>query len=461
MVRQKSPLGLLKKAVSLAGCVTRPLWLGAEFFGRQGLANHAAAGAYGFFLSAAPALLIVSFFIFRTIQTSPEAVVELVSRSGFFSNTFDIPGIIKTFLATQKQGIPGFISVLSVLWAAVVFSSVMRRGLEIVFIPARTSGLAGNFEPKSRGLLGTIGVSLGIEAALILFTFAAVMNSYLMIRLFQFLGIISPRIPSFFRIGVSLIPNLVMILLVYCAYSFIPSNPPKPPAALGGTAACLILYGAVSFLLHFILLPGRYNILYGTLGSLIIFIINVYFFFLFFFFGAELSYVIDSFDVLYFSKFRKIHSSPAQKYNFFEKHLFASFEGPLHKYIRRFKKGDVIMRKNDINWDVYYLVSGEVGIFLDSPPEHEGKDPGLYPEESGIAIVGEGNFFGEMEYLLDEPRSAGARALRDAVTLALPPEFFWKLINNDPAINYRLIEILSERLKHTDEKFTAASQEGG
>jgi membrane protein len=458
MTRQKSP-PLRQFAVSLGGRFFRQIWLTAELFGKKGLANHAAAGAYGFFLSAAPALLIVSFFIFRVIQTSPETAAELISKTGFFSGTFDVHGIIQGFLASQKHGIPGLISVLSVFWAAVVFSSVTRRGFDTVFTPPPL--IAGTSPKTRRGFFEGFCVSLGIEAALVIFTFAAVINSQLVFRLFNFLDAVPPDITRGFRIVSVMLPNPVMILLIYLSYRLVPVVPPGRAAALKGTLFCVIVSGVVSFLLRFILLPGRYNFLYGALGNIIIFIVNVYFFFMFFFFGAELSSVTGSFDVLYFSRFRKIHSAPEQKHGFFEKLLFSSPEGPLGKYRRKYKPGEVILRKNDTSGEVYYLLSGSVRVFIKQDGEDE------------TTLIHEGNFFGEMEYLLNQPGSAEIRAeihaeIRandntnangnadsDVVALVFSPEIFGELLRNDPATQFLLMETQSERLKQANERLVA------
>jgi membrane protein len=174
---------------------------------------------------------------------------------------------------------------------------------------------------------------------------------------------------------------------------------------------------------------ARYNLLYGTLGNMIVLLVNVYFFFLFFFLGAQLAYVRDSFDILLFTRFRKSRS----------KNLMSRFYYPaggnLRKYLQHYKKGEIIIRKNDISDRIFYIHTGEVDILtgsLDTEP---------------IDILESGSFFGEMGYLLSENRNATVRARTDLSVFALPGSFFDDIMKSDTSLDRVLIEAMSSRFK--------------
>ncbi|MDR2049604.1 MAG: YihY/virulence factor BrkB family protein [Treponema sp.] len=425
-------------------CVTQflqRLYLAFDLFGRKGLANHAAAGAYGFFLSAVPALMILSFFIFRTIQASPETVAELISGTGFFEGSVDIEGIIRSFLQAQRPGLSGVISVLSIIWAAVIFASVLQRGLLTVFSNHETR------VEKNPGPFGIFFVRVGIEAGFIIFTLAAMLNSEPAYKLLYILGFLPRRFPGLSRIVIVVISSSTMMLLIYRAYRLVPRTSQNKKDAFFGMLVCIFLYLPVSFFLQFIMHPGRYSFLYGALGNLIMFIVNMYFFFVFFFFGAEFANVSSCFAALFFGKFRKFDGLPAKKINSPVYRLFNSPENPLAKYFRAYKKGDIVIKKNEKNRDVYYLRKGSVGVFLDEKAETENRE---------IAVITEGNFFGEMEYLSAKKRTAIIRANTDITVIAFPPGIFSQILRLDPAADMELVKTLSQRLKFANEQFLKA-----
>jgi membrane protein len=425
-------------------CVTQFLqrfYLAFDQFGRKGLANHAAAGAYGFFLSAIPALMILSFFIFRTIQASPETVAKLISGAGFFEGTFDIEGIIRSFLQAQKPGLSGTISALSIIWAAVIFASVLQRGLLTVFSNSRTR------VEKNPGPFGVFFVRLGIEAGFIVFTLTAMLNSEPAYGLLRVLGFLPPRFPGLSRTIIVVVSSLIMMLLIYWAYRLALRAPQNKKDAFSGTLVCVFLYFPVSFFLQLIMHPGRYSFLYGAFGNLIMFMVNMYFFFVFFFFGAEFANVSSCFAALFFSKFRKFNGFPAKKIDSPKYRLFNSPENPLTRYFRTYKKGDIVIQKNEKNREVYYLRSGSVGVFLDETAEAENRE---------IAVITEDNFFGEMEYLSAKKRTATIRANTDITVIAFPPEVFRQILSLDPAADIELVKTLSQRLKFANEQFLKA-----
>jgi CRP-like cAMP-binding protein len=77
--------------------------------------------------------------------------------------------------------------------------------------------------------------------------------------------------------------------------------------------------------------------------------------------------------------------------------------------------------------------------------------------ESTVGYVGSGEIFGEMSPIDHQPRTAGARALRDTVCIVVPEAMLaWKIDNADPFIR-DLLFVLVAGLRQVTEK---ASKEG-
>jgi uncharacterized BrkB/YihY/UPF0761 family membrane protein len=431
---------LREKSDHLAAVRTRFVqrsWLALELFGKNGLANHAAAGAYGFLLSVAPALLIVSFFVSRALESSPEAVADIIFRIGFFRDTFDIRELISAFLSSSHPGISGIVSVIAILWASMTFAVSMQRGLGVVFA-----------ETGNRGPFSSFLVTLGIELLSILFIFIAVLNSQLALFLYQALGYIPLHLIQNLQIPSLIIPFAALLLLSFASYYAAPVVRPRKRSAAAGALICIALYILLSLVFDVVITPTRYNFLYGALGNLILLLARVYFFFIFFFLGAEITFVIDSFDALLFVRFIKIESNPRIKKNSFERRVFSSPNGPLAKYRRSYKEGETIFSQGESDREVYYMLSGEAEFYMDTGSE-----------ESPVHKTGTiraGTFFGEVGYLLSQGRSATVIAGADITVMVLPPDLFEKIMRMDLLTDQRLIETLTERLKHSDKRLNTA-----
>src|SRR2546428_9937214 len=66
--------------------------------------------------------------------------------------------------------------------------------------------------------------------------------------------------------------------------------------------------------------------------------------------------------------------------------------------------------------------------------------------------MGEGEFFGEMALIDDEPRSAHVIAMEDSTLLVLRREDFQGILKQTPSIALALLRELSRRLRRVDEK---------
>ena len=94
--------------------------------------------------------------------------------------------------------------------------------------------------------------------------------------------------------------------------------------------------------------------------------------------------------------------------------------------------GETIFEKGEIGNSVYILTEGEVHI-------HDG--------ENTIARLTENDVFGEMSVLDPDVRAAAATAIQDSLLLRLDQEPFKELLTNHSEIAWRVIQILTQRLR--------------
>lgn len=106
-----------------------------------------------------------------------------------------------------------------------------------------------------------------------------------------------------------------------------------------------------------------------------------------------------------------------------------------------YKDGEIIIKQNTIGNSLYVIQEGKVEVI----DENNGN-------EIKIAELGETEFFGEMGLFEKDVRSCTVRALGDAKVLTVDKKNFYKTIQQDPTIAYRLLEIMSKRLRQTNKK---------
>ncbi|HSL10219.1 MAG TPA: cyclic nucleotide-binding domain-containing protein [Actinomycetota bacterium] len=65
----------------------------------------------------------------------------------------------------------------------------------------------------------------------------------------------------------------------------------------------------------------------------------------------------------------------------------------------------------------------------------------------GEAVLGHGEFFGEMALLIDEPHSARVRAKTDVRCIALSRRDFSALLDEEPRVAVAMLPVLARRLR--------------
>ena len=106
---------------------------------------------------------------------------------------------------------------------------------------------------------------------------------------------------------------------------------------------------------------------------------------------------------------------------------------------RLYKDGEIIIKQGTIGDSVYVIQKGKVEVIS----ENGGN-------EKKLAELGEGEFFGEMALFEKDVRSCTVKAVGDAHILTLDKRNFYKTIQKDPSIAFRLLERMSARLRETN-----------
>src|SRR5258705_4417516 len=106
--------------------------------------------------------------------------------------------------------------------------------------------------------------------------------------------------------------------------------------------------------------------------------------------------------------------------------------------IRRFRKAETVFHQGDPGDALFIVASGSVKVVL---PSDEGAEPAI------VAILGPGEFFGELAILDGAPHSATIVAVEATETLVLHRDQFLSLIDTDPGIRRTLLASLATEIR--------------
>ncbi|TMB82414.1 MAG: Crp/Fnr family transcriptional regulator [Chloroflexi bacterium] len=108
---------------------------------------------------------------------------------------------------------------------------------------------------------------------------------------------------------------------------------------------------------------------------------------------------------------------------------------------RTFRSGEVIFHREDPGQVLYVIKEGKVKISLISPDG----------QEISLVVFGKGECFGEFAILDGLPRSADVVALEKVECYTLQRSDFHNAIMKNPKIAIQIIEVLTRRLRSTDQ----------
>ena len=118
----------------------------------------------------------------------------------------------------------------------------------------------------------------------------------------------------------------------------------------------------------------------------------------------------------------------------------------VHK--REYRAGEPVFYQGDPGLGMYIVQEGEVSIAI------LGKDG----NEQELAVLGDGDFFGELALLDESPRSANAICKTDCTLIGFFRPDLFELIEKENTFGIKIVlklaEIVAERLRKTDKELS-------
>ncbi len=112
--------------------------------------------------------------------------------------------------------------------------------------------------------------------------------------------------------------------------------------------------------------------------------------------------------------------------------------------VRRFNAGQIIFHHGDPGGLLYIITSGKVKIAHSTPDG----------QEALLAILGTGDFFGELALLDDAPRSATAEALAPTETMTLHRDEFRRVIQDNPDFAMHVLQTMAQHIRRLNSQLS-------
>jgi len=115
-----------------------------------------------------------------------------------------------------------------------------------------------------------------------------------------------------------------------------------------------------------------------------------------------------------------------------------------------FPKGTVIFRQGEPGDEMFVIEKGRVRLTL-----------GTAGHEKEVAVLGRGEFFGELSLLSGAARSATAQAVEDSNLLAIGRDVFAMMVQDDLDVVFRMMNAQGQRLSQTNQPIQQLMQRLG
>jgi CRP-like cAMP-binding protein len=114
-------------------------------------------------------------------------------------------------------------------------------------------------------------------------------------------------------------------------------------------------------------------------------------------------------------------------------------EALFQKFGHEYPKGTVLFREGEPGKEMFVIQTGKVTI-----------SKKVRDLDTNLAVLGPGEFFGEMAIISNRPRNATATISEDAKILVIDHKTFEAMIRGNAEIAVRMIKQLAERLSEAD-----------
>lgn len=398
-------------------------------FNKNNLWDSACSCSFGFIFSFVPIVLIISSILIGVLKVSPNAIKYVQEFSLQIKDVIDIQPIIDNVLNLRSLRYVDIFLGFWIIWIARKLFLSIVRGMNSIF--NSMTARKGIFTQALTFLSEFVLIFIFIAIIITTFTFRKLFeNSLIENSLFSFFR---ESFPKLFRESSNIIfisvTYFLLFVFVFYIYKVVSGTKPKTDKCAFYAFLCTATFYVLSICLNLFMNISNYNLVYGTISTLIILMMKVYFFFVIFLYCAQMLYVSQFFDNLLLAELYLLPGKEERGFaNTLRRKMFInSTVLQTEKNTKHYKEGDVIYSVGDSVTRVFYLRRGEVSEVSDSV----------------LICRKKGAFFGELPLILNTPRNTTAMAKTDCEIMEIPVDKFLELVQENPRVSAQALSQIS------------------
>lgn len=413
----KEKAGKVKKtghAVTLT-TLFQTAFLTVKHFLQNHLLSYAGACSFSFLFSFIPVFMLIAIVLLRILHASTDSLVQLFSVVPELQEYINVETAIKIARHTGTSASFEILLGFFIFWMARRFFATVFDSVQCIF----------HTHEKRRALIKQV-LMIAVEVSVVIIS-AAVIFAYVSLRtviILPFFDRIRALFPHFSFLTaqqyIEHLPNLLLLFLVTVIYRVSAGTKPSFKLCLFAAFLCTLSFWLFRYVLHLFLNTANYNLIYGMLGRLIVLLLDIFFFFVIFLFCAALIFTMQFFDILLLGELYLLPKNTAKGYfNTVRRNLFIhpDFLLAADTHALHLKSGESIYTPGDNDYAAYYIAKGFVQL------KREGEEPVTHIP---------GDFFGEVNCILEKPHTTQAVAVTDAEVIRIEHNMFNQLLFQNP-----------------------------
>ncbi len=378
----------------------------ASFRSNRGLVRAASLAFYSF-MALPPLLLLISIllsrmFVFRS------GIEDMLRRFLEQALPFTADSVLVEIQNLAHQRGWGIASMLVLFWSVTPLAAAVRHSMTDIFRARRRRSF---FFSKGAD-------ALAVMLLLITLLTLTVIESFKHVFLSQHAGTL-PLVPLLAQYAVPLLISTFLLAVVFMITA--PERIGLRELLLGGAVTSILLMSVGPAMSIFLRVNPRYGYTFGSLKTVFLMIVWVYYAFTAILFGGEVMANTHRRDTLILSRlFRRGRT----------------IDPLLRRFVKTVPPHETLFAQGDGGQEMYYVLSGTIDMGIDGQTVKT-----FVPDE----------YFGEMALLLGAPRTATARAGEEGAELAaVSPATLDNVLRENPDIMLDLLRELARRLQTTN-----------
>ena len=401
------------------------LYLTISNFTKNAMWESASACAFGFIFSFIPITLIIFTVLVAIIQIYPNIYQFIISFAKEIESIVNIMPVLDRLMQIRSVNSFNIFLGVWVIWMARKLFNSIIIAMNKVF---RSVSKRKSWFNQLLTFIIEFAITLIIAVILIAaFAFSQILSLPFFQSILSNFPILLKQ--SSHNIGVFVL-YFVLFVSTVIAYRVISGTKPLFRRCVFYAALSTIAFFIVSFFINLFINTTNYNAIYGTISSLVLLMMKVYFFFIIFLFCAQMIYVSQFFDALLRSEIYQLPGYESKGMgNYLRRFLFINpSEIQTEKNTVKLEIGETLYTADQKVDYVYYLKTGAVSEASDK----------------GFTLRSQGTFLGDVPCILNEKYGATVTALAECELISFSSEEFMQIIQKSHHAARKAISKISE-----------------